>query len=333
LITILRALALFRYRHSSTAYSETIPWNVLFIAGMGLSGMIWGSAAIFLFPGDSIPHQVFLAFVLGGMVAGAAGTFSIVMKVFLVFSLPTIIPIIIQLFAIGDEIHLAMGTMTLLFALLMFLTAKRINAVTVSSIKLQFENTDLINNLTIENERVEKLNKRMESEITERRLAENTLRESEETYRSIIENTLDVIMLTQPDGIISYMSPACKEVLGYEPKDLVGKEPWIINPDDLERVKEVHYQALKGESGSNFEYRINTKTGETKWISHSWSPIFTDDKLRFIVSVLRDITQGKRAEDALRESEKKYRDLFENVLDFIYVHDFEGKFLETNLPF
>jgi len=149
--------------------------------------------------------------------------------------------------------------------------------------------------------------------------AQEALQESEEKYRNIVENTLDAIMLTRPDGIISYLSPACKEVLGYDPEDLVSKQPWIMHPDDLEKVKEVHYQALKGKSGSNFEYRIKTKKGEMKWVSHAWSPILTDGKLQLIVSVIRDITERRQMEEILRESEEKYRILVENANDAIYI--------------
>jgi two-component system sporulation sensor kinase A len=108
-------------------------------------------------------------------------------------------------------------------------------------------------------------------------------------------------MLTQPDGIISYLSPACEKVLGYNAEELIGQQPWIIYPDDLEKAKEVHYRALKGERGTDFEYRIKTKTGKIKWISHSWSPVFKDDKVQMMTSVVRDITERKKADEKLKE--------------------------------
>jgi PAS domain S-box-containing protein len=136
-------------------------------------------------------------------------------------------------------------------------------------------------------------------DTTERKKAEEELRENEERFRNIVENSQDVIMLTQPDGIISYLSPACSQVLGYEPAELVGKQPWIFHPDDLEKVKAVHYDALRGGKGSNLEYRVITKTGETRWISHSWSPIIADNKVKLIVSVVRDITERKKVEETM----------------------------------
>ncbi|MBN1860752.1 MAG: PAS domain S-box protein [Candidatus Thermoplasmatota archaeon] len=139
-------------------------------------------------------------------------------------------------------------------------------------------------------------------DITQQKNIEKSLKESEEKYRNIVENTKDVIMLTNPVGIISYISPACVHVLEYTPEDLVGKIPEIFYPDDVEKVQTALSAALKGNSGSNFEYRIVTKNGKTKWVSHSWSPIWNENhELKHIVSVVRNITESKHAEQVLKE--------------------------------
>ena len=145
------------------------------------------------------------------------------------------------------------------------------------------------------------------TDITERKQAEEILQESEEKYRRIVENTTNVIMVTQPDGIISYLSPSCKRVLGYLPEELVGKNPAIFHPDDTKKVQQTLSKALKGEKGSNFEYRIITKQGKIKWILHSWSPILVKKKLHLIVSVIEDITDRK-------EIENNIKDLNENLM-------------------
>ncbi len=176
IISILRYLKLLRFRYSSKVRAEIYPWDTWFIIGMAFSGIIWGSASIFLFPVDSIAHQMFLVFVLGGMVAGAAGIYSVIIKSFLAYSLPILIPVIVRFFVIGDDIHLAMGGMTLLFGILMFSTAKRINKVTVSSLRLQFENSDLINHLASEKDRIEELNRNYLAEIKERKQTDEKLK-------------------------------------------------------------------------------------------------------------------------------------------------------------
>jgi diguanylate cyclase (GGDEF)-like protein/PAS domain S-box-containing protein len=112
-------------------------------------------------------------------------------------------------------------------------------------------------------------------------------------------------MLTCPDGIIAYLSPACQAVLGYSPEELVGKQPWIVYPEDLRKVKNAHYQALKGGNGINLDYRIITKSGRIKWIAHSWAPILKDNKLQMVVSVIRDITERKEAREKLEKLNKE----------------------------
>jgi PAS domain S-box-containing protein len=136
-------------------------------------------------------------------------------------------------------------------------------------------------------------------DVTDRKSAEAALQESEERYKSIVENSSDVIVLTRPDGTLAYISPACKTVAGYEPEELLDKKPWMFHPDDLERITENYQRALQGNDGSDLEYRVITKTGQTKWVSHSWSPIFSDGKLQTIVSVIRDITERKEVEETL----------------------------------
>jgi PAS domain S-box-containing protein len=138
-------------------------------------------------------------------------------------------------------------------------------------------------------------------DVTERKKMEEALRESEIKYRNIVENTTDLIMVTQPDGIISYLSPTCKEILGYNPEELIGKNPNIFHPDDIKNVQQNLSRALKGEKGYDFEYRILTKQVKIKWVSHSWSPVFINDKLQSIVSVVEDITKRKEIENNIKE--------------------------------
>ena len=134
--TLLRYTQLRRFQRLAITSDEPRRLYVRLIFGMLLSGVLWGSAGIFLFAVDSITHQVFLTFVLGGMVAGAAGTFSVVMAAFYAYSLPALIPVVIMFLALGDEIHIVMGAMVLLFWLMMLFTARRVNAATVALFRL-----------------------------------------------------------------------------------------------------------------------------------------------------------------------------------------------------
>jgi len=112
------------------------------------------------------------------------------------------------------------------------------------------------------------------------------------------------------------MSPSCVRVLEYNPDELVGKIPEIFYPDDVEKVHNALSSAMQGVSGSNFQYRILTKNGKTKWVSHSWSPILTENhELKCIASIVRDITETKIAEQLLKqkiEELEKYKSVTVN---------------------
>jgi PAS domain S-box-containing protein len=164
------------------------------------------------------------------------------------------------------------------------------------------------------------MNEQLVNQITQRERIEKALRESEQKYKGIVENSADIIMLTAPDGVVWYLSPSCKTILEYEPEELVGTEPWIIYPEDSAMVRDRFHRALLGESGSNFEYRVITKSGAVKWVSHSWSPIMDAGRLQMVVSSVRDITEQKTFDEALRRSEERYRMLVDNSLSSIFVN-------------
>ena len=94
---------------------------------------------------------------------------------------------------------------------------------------------------------------------------------------------------------------------------------------------------MKASSGKKIpntvEYKIKTKDGKEHWASFNIRYKYENEKLIGASVITHDITERKEAEDELRKSEKKYRNIFENVSDFLYFHDFEGNFIETNLAF
>jgi PAS domain S-box-containing protein len=130
-------------------------------------------------------------------------------------------------------------------------------------------------------------------------IAKKELTESEERFRKIVENISDVVMLTKPEGTISYISPASLKILGYKPEELIGQKFWNI----------LNKKVLKSEEGSS-EYRIKTKKGEGRWVSHSWSLM---SSMNSTVSVIRDITQQKEMQEEIVKKSEKLRVLTEEL--------------------
>jgi len=188
LISIARFVQIIWFRRVQPESPDVGRWGTWFVIGLVLSGIIWGSAGIFLFPVESVIHQAFLAFVLGGMAIGAAGAFSVVIPAYMAYSLPSLIPLIVRLLAAGDEIHLAMGGMSLLFMVLITGIALRINSVTLASLLLRFEKNSLVANLSSANDDLEKLNRELSSEIVERRKAEEELKRHREHLEELVDS-------------------------------------------------------------------------------------------------------------------------------------------------
>jgi signal transduction histidine kinase len=137
-------------------------WRDYFLTGSTVSGLLWGSAAILLFPPESNAHQMFTAFVLGGTVAGAITTLTPVYSAFLLFAAAIMAPLITRFLNTGDTIHYAMGGMSFIFLIGMVYVGRRISGTIADSLNLRFENHFLIKELTLANRRAEAFSEKLQ---------------------------------------------------------------------------------------------------------------------------------------------------------------------------
>jgi signal transduction histidine kinase/ActR/RegA family two-component response regulator len=179
-LTALRVVLVWRFQRRAPAPPAISRWGTLFGLGTLGAGLGWGSAGVWLFPDASLTHQVFLVFVLGGMIAGAVGLLSVRMRVFLSFACPAAVPIIVHLLARDDAPSRTMGGMVALFISLLIFTAWKLQCTILTSLHLRFANADLVAAVTAEKVRVDHLNTELTAEITERQRAEATLRMAHE---------------------------------------------------------------------------------------------------------------------------------------------------------
>ena len=143
-VSLLRALLLWQYHRSPAKTADYGRWRNLFLVSLFAVGAVWGSVALFIYPENSLAHQVFIAFLVGGMVAGATGTLSFVHGTFLAFCLPALVPLVARFTTAGDEIHLLMGVILLLFCTLLFFSSRKNVKMVRDVFSLKLENTDLI---------------------------------------------------------------------------------------------------------------------------------------------------------------------------------------------
>jgi PAS domain S-box-containing protein len=172
-------------------------------------------------------------------------------------------------------------------------------------------------------------------DITERKRAEEKLRESEEKYRAFIETNQEWIWQINNEGIHTYSNPAIEQILGYSIKDIVGKNATIhMHPEDRREIEEMLPKWIKNKKGwNNLVLRWLHKDGSIRWLeSNAVVMLDVNGELIGFRGSDRDITERKRADEAVRKSEEKYRGLTENVNLGIYRNTVgpEGKFIEAN---
>ncbi|HEY9858303.1 MAG TPA: PAS domain S-box protein, partial [Candidatus Obscuribacterales bacterium] len=149
---------------------------------------------------------------------------------------------------------------------------------------------------------------------TQRKQVEAALQQSELKFRTIVENANDVIGVLDPEGNLSYISPNLSNIMGYELSELEGC-PFmpLIHPDDLPQCLTVIEQVMTTDkSYSGLEYRAKYKDGNYYWQASNLAASRDADGQLMIVGIARDINERKCVEEALRRSEIKYRNIFEN---------------------
>ncbi len=170
-------------------------------------------------------------------------------------------------------------------------------------------------------------------DISNKKQSEQKLRENEELYRMLADNIIDMVALYKTDGTRLYVSPSCFALLGYTPEELNGRNiSEIVHPDDLPKFQnDVRVKAYKGVEKFITEARILHKNGTWLHCETTIKAIKNErGRVAFFVATTRDITEWKLAQNALKESEEKYRSLIESSDAMICMIDAEGRFVFAN---
>jgi diguanylate cyclase (GGDEF)-like protein/PAS domain S-box-containing protein len=165
-----------------------------------------------------------------------------------------------------------------------------------------------------------------------RQKAESDLIESESRYRSLFERANDIIYVHDLDGNYLSLNHAGERAFGYTKEEALKLNMRdVATPESLELARAKLQEKLSGRSQqTTYEADCKTKDGRILTLEINSTVIFKDGKPVAVQGIARDITERKRAEHALRQSEKEYRDLFENANDLIYTHDLKGNFTSLN---
>lgn len=285
----------YQFRNASRHPKDSHRWGRRFLGGTLASGFLWGATGVVLFPESSIPHQIFLAFVLGGMIAGATAVYAPLQGAFLAYALPTITPLLVQFFLLEDERHMAMGGMCLLFVTMMFVTLRRNHSVTMASMTLNLE--------------LSKSNQALQSEIGQREQAEVALRESRELLHSIVQSTDEGIISLNSQGKVMLWNTGAEALFGLTMEEMKGQTLECIIP---ERFRQAHQQGIlrasraggKTVEGEMFELMGLRRDGSEFPLELSLGYWHKHGEI-FFTGIVRDITARKEAGRALRHRERE----------------------------
>ena len=164
-------------------------------------------------------------------------------------------------------------------------------------------------------------------DITERKRMEAALLESEKQYRLVVENAKESIIITQNEKVL-FVNSAAIGMMGYS-KEILTSKSFIdfIHPDDRDMVVDHHIRRIRGEEVSPvYSFRIITQDGTIIWCELNATVIQWKGKPATLV-FLNNITERKQADEELKESERKYRLLADNIQDVIFVLDMNLSFI------
>lgn len=158
--------------------------------------------------------------------------------------------------------------------------------------------------------------KKLKEEIKK---GDEALRASEHNYLSIFESAANLIATVDKKGNIVDCNGKIKQVLGYDRDEIIGKSiADIFHPDQLHRTSEIFKEIIKKGASYNKQYKMITKDGSCIFVNINSTPLKDEKgKITKVIAILEDITERRRAEEALFQSEKKYRELIDMLPDAI----------------
>jgi PAS domain S-box-containing protein len=167
------------------------------------------------------------------------------------------------------------------------------------------------------------------SEISLQKRLEERLRESESRYRQLVERAQDIIYRTDVNGFFTYVNPMGGRVMNYPPQELVGKHFLeLVREDHRTRVESRLIAQFRGRTAATHDqFAAITKDGREVWIEQNVQLLTEGDQALGFQAVARDVTERKRAEEALEQERQQLRQIVTNAPVAMAILDKDGRFL------
>jgi PAS domain S-box-containing protein len=156
------------------------------------------------------------------------------------------------------------------------------------------------------------------------------LSQSETKYRTIFESMEDIYYEADAEGTIRVVSPSAARLSGWKPEELIGRPVTDVYVEPADR-DDLLSLLMRERFVKDYELRLKKKDGTLSEVSVGAQILFDEDGyISGVAGILRDITERKQAQEALKTSEQKYRSIFENAMEGIFQSTTEGKFISVN---
>jgi two-component system cell cycle sensor histidine kinase/response regulator CckA len=173
----------------------------------------------------------------------------------------------------------------------------------------------------------------LEAKQAKLKKAEQTLIENEEKYRTLVEDALIGIMQVDTRGRITYVNNTILHGTGYAIEDMIGKSAFksgLVPTGYLKLLRKRLSEKLMGEPPSPLEVQFKRKDGQWIWLKIAGKVIWKHGLPAGVEIIGDDITERKQIEEALRQSEERYRTILKTALDGFTIDDLKGRILEVN---
>jgi len=289
-------------------------WARRFTVGAAVTGCLWGlcASAVFISP-DPVANVV-VTFVLGGMTVGAVFQQSAYLPAFYAFALPATIPQVVCYFAKGDRVSIAMSLMLAAYVAVVALMGRYINRWIVENLLLRLDQTAA--------------NSELQAAVTK---SKALLGEIEQIYR----NSPVGLSLLDNDFRFIRINEHLAEMSGVTVEAAIGRTLREVIPRLADGIIAMHQPILeRGEPVMNAEMTGKSPKppyGERHWLVNCFPYRSESGEMIGLLDSVLDVTDLKQAQSALRESEERFRTIFDSVNDLIFVHDFDtGAVVEVN---
>jgi diguanylate cyclase (GGDEF)-like protein/PAS domain S-box-containing protein len=324
--TAVRVMLRRAYFRAKPSVAETGRWARRFIAGVLVSGVIWGLAGVFPVSRDAALEELFLLFVLAGLAAGGMSTLSSFRGAYAAFLIPAILPFAVKLMLRDGEMYMAMSSMLIVFIAMMSLISARHYRSVTESLRLRFDNAELVDDLAAARDRQQAINRELEGQMQERQRTEEALRRAhdelerkvrertgqlaqtndvlrteKELFRVTLASIGDAVITTDATAKITYLNAAAERLTGWENFPAKGRPLTeifhILHEATREPCEDPVARCLKDDESVGPAYRclLISRDRRELNIDMSVASIRDSDSASIgVVLVFRDVTEERK---------------------------------------